>query len=56
MAFLLSVFSISYLTPDFHPDGELKLILNKTEISQLSERLIKKIKPGPDNKMRVNIL
>lgn len=49
---IVSVIAINQLTPDYHPDGGLKLKLGKNEILRESEKIIEKIKPELKNENR----
>ena len=50
--FVLSILTIEFLTPDYHPNGGLKLKLTKNEISNISERVIQLFRPELKNKKR----
>ncbi len=56
IAFLILIFSIiliGYLTPDYHPNGGLRLKLSKSEINVASESFVKSFKPELVNKIKV---
>lgn len=50
--FIISILTISYLTPDYHPYGGLKLKLNKNEISEIGDTIILTYKPELRNEKR----
>lgn len=50
--FGISIIAIIQLTPDYHPDGGLKLKLSKDEILRLSEKIIDRIKPELKNERK----
>ncbi|BDQ02207.1 PP2C family protein-serine/threonine phosphatase [Ignavibacterium sp.] len=43
--FIVSLLTINYLTPDYHPDGGLKLKLSKDEISEIGNKIVKSYRP-----------
>ncbi len=43
--FIVSLLTINYLTPDYHPDGGLKLKLSKDEISGIGNKIVESYRP-----------
>lgn len=43
--YILSILIINYLSPQFHPNGGLKIVLTKQDALKFSDELISKVKP-----------